>query len=173
MCIKQGFTIIEWLVSFCVTVLLVTLVFQFLANIYTAYVQRATYNNVFAQNTIALDHISRNISCATSQKKDWHVLSDTHILWHDEQNKRDIGYLFDKKNIYFLVRVKKKKKISKIRKNLLASNVKSVTFTPVIKQDNKYSIKSIHSIECSITFGTEDNTCCFDRVISLKNRVLR
>ena len=169
--IKQGFTLIEWLVSFCITILLVTLVFQFLANFYTAYVQRATHNSIFAQNVVALDHLSRNVSHAPAQKKLWHTFNDTHILWHDEQNNRNIGYLFEKHNIYFLVQAKhnnkhNKKRSKKIRKNLLASHIKRVTFTPIEKQG------IMQAIRCSITFGLEENTCCFDRIVSLQNKVL-
>jgi len=160
---KQGFTIVEWLVSFCITVLLVTLVFQFLVSFYTGYLERASYNAIFSQGGVALDHISREISCAPCQKSLWRKVDPTHILWHDEQNNRDIGYVFKKQNLYFLVRNKQNKKT---RKNLLVRNIQNVTFTMFIKHT------IIQSVQCCIVFGTKDATCCLERIISIKNRVL-
>jgi len=55
--VMQGFTIIEWLVSFFITVLLITIVFQFLAQFYAGYIKRSVDNTLFTQSFVALDAI--------------------------------------------------------------------------------------------------------------------
>jgi len=155
--ISGGFTIIEWLVSFCITLLLLILIFQFSGKFYADYIKRSETNTIFAQNVVALDNISRDILQAPCQKKLWEILSEDHIVWLDENKKIKRGYLFKNQKIYFL-----KNK----RKNLIANYVKKLRFIPSVIDD------IIHSVHCIIEFGAQKKTCCLERVIYIKNRVL-
>ncbi|MFC1842296.1 PilW family protein [Candidatus Dependentiae bacterium] len=161
---KNGFTIIEWLISFFITLLMVTLVFQFSSQFYSRLLVRSQLTNAFSESYAALDHISRHISQAPAQKNKWDIdySSGATLKWYDQERETKIGYIFKNQKIYFVVNK---------RKNIMACNIKSLYFSPIIVGGQ------IKSIKCEITFFnnnflSNNKIKKLERLIALKNRVI-
>lgn len=153
-------TVIEWLISFFITILIVIVVFQLSAKIYSNLLRGSQFNNLFAENYSALEHISRTISGAPHQKNKWSKFGDREVVWWDQLQKKNIGYKYEKKKIFFLVGK---------RKNLIATNISNFKLTPNIDNIDNNEIKSI---KCFVEFEIKNKSCSFKRLICLKNRIV-
>ena len=151
---KRGFTILEWVISFFITVTILTVVFQFSAKIYSQLIGSSRFNAMFSDVTVALDAMTKNIFQAPAEKNKWKKISSIHIMWKDEQTKTVVGYLYEKQNLFF---VKGK------RKNVIARNLKNVKFAATVEREE------IKSIRCVIAFSCHQKKYTVDRLIILKN----
>ena len=176
--LRKGFTIIEALISFGITILLVTLVFQFSAQFYSGLVERSKLNTVFLENYSAFDHIVRNLSQACGKKENWLKVSGSNIVWRESYDtgtskkgadKLDRGYELSEKGLCFIMG---SYSVSgdfwkKGRKNLLSSSIKEINFVPNISQETG----NISCIVCKIVFEVKDKSYKLVRVIGLKNGI--
>jgi len=170
---SYGFTIIEWLVSFFVTIILITLVFQFSAQLYTRIVTNARYNSVCLESYLALEHMAKHIALAPCEKKYWGITSNKEIAWRNAQG-HTVGYLWDDNSIYFVTKkYNNTKKRVRARKNLLAKQVQSFTFTPLYYPQSFGGLAKLYAIRCNIVCISKEKTSTFSRVIYLKNRVIK
>lgn len=179
---KEGFTIIEALVSFFITVLLISLLFNFSLNFYSSLSQRSFHNKIFMENFSAMDHIFRNISQAPMDAKNWLVFSQKHIVWRDTGAKLDFGYELKEgpenkidnngtnKGLYFLVGNYGVDGWVKKRSNLMSKSIDSIKFS----KEMSFSGQEVKAVGCNIKFLVSDTIGMknISRVIFLKNRVI-
>jgi hypothetical protein len=169
---RTGFTIIEALVSFFITILLVSLVFQFSAKFYSSLLERSKFNSIYLENYSALDHIVRNVSQASCNKVDWKKISTDQIIWHDSENKIDMGYIMQDQNLYFITGSYMGDSWSNNRRNLLSACTKEIKFSKNIRVggfEGDSNQGFISSIACTIVFNMKNRSYELKRVIGLKN----
>jgi hypothetical protein len=173
---KPGFTIIEALISFFITILLVSLVFQFSARFYSNLLERSKFNSIFLENYSDLDHIVRNVSQAPCNKENWLKISPAQIIWRDIENGVDMGYVMQDKNLYFVTGNYARDSWSKHRKSLLSSCTKEIKFVKnrslLDPSDRESKPGYIGSIVCCVVFiDVKNKSYELKRVIGLKNGV--
>lgn len=161
-----GFTIIEAIISFFITILLVTQVFQFSAKFCSGLLERSKFNSVFLENYTAFDHIVRNLSQVSSNKDNFMDISDSQIIWRDD-NKIDSGYIIKDNNLYFIIGSYKDGAWLTQRKNLLSSSTKEIKFLKIVDGDPNY----IKAVNCTFVYEFKDKNYEFKRVIGLKNGI--
>ena len=151
---KKGFTIIEWLISFFITLLVLTLVFQFSAKIYSQLLRSSRYNTMFTDITVALDAMSIHIFQAPDEMSAWKQIAPVQLLWVDQKSKTACGYLYEKNTLFF---------IKGKRKNILMRNLEDVTF---IVQHTK---DVVQSVRCAVLFSYNKKIHTIRRLIIIKN----
>jgi len=166
--ITSGFTLIEWLVSFSITLILILLVFQFSAQFCSYFVEQSKINQVCLENHAALYHMMKKISQAPYEKNKWEKISGKEILWptHAQQdaqknNITHVGYRWNKDTLYFVA-----KKLGKKRgQSVLTKNIKSVNFLLNYKKNNE-----IKSVTCNIEYFFKDKSFTLSHEVMLQNR---
>lgn len=152
---SSGFTMLEWLISFCVTLIILTIIFQFSAKIYSQLLCNAKCNRMFTEVYVAFDAMSRDISQAPFEKKQWSVVSSSHITWASADSFASLGYFYKNSKLFF---------VKNNRKNLLLDGIKTLEFTINIFG------KQVRSVVCDLSFVCNNKTYSASRTIVLKNR---
>lgn len=166
---KSGYTIIEALIAFFITILLIMLIFQFSVQFYVGLIEKSKFNSVYVENYLAFDHIVRNISKASSKKEAWVKIADNQVIWRESDNKAVRGYLMKDQNLYYITGEYNYSEgvWLKQRKSLLSSSIKDIKFV----QNLSENIGLISSISCKIVFVLKNKDFEFVRVIGLKNGI--
>jgi len=163
---KEGFTLIEWLVSFALIIFIATLLFQFSALLQIKINKSSTISNHLSEIFSAVDLISRKIYAAPIKKEKWKKISKEQIVWHDHPTKKEAGWIFENEKIFFFTGTYQDGRWKIKRKNLVASNIKKVVFKVNIVDD---FVRSIHFL---LESKIKDKVYLFERDIVMRNRFL-
>jgi hypothetical protein len=169
---SKGFTILEALISFFITIIIVQQVFQFSAKFYCKLLNRSHYSGVFVENFAAIDHISRTIARSFEDGQDNLQFTNSQFIWRNFGDKVDLGYVCEGGKLYFVVGKYENNDWVKKRKNLISSSVKNISFSKIIDitgNNPAVVIPTYRSILCKIVFKLESIDCSLSRVILLKN----
>ncbi|KKP27322.1 MAG: hypothetical protein UR12_C0028G0003 [candidate division TM6 bacterium GW2011_GWF2_30_66] len=178
---KLGYTLIEAIIAFSITILLIMLIFQFSAQFYAGLLEKSKFNTIYLENYLAFDHIVRNISKASGKKEAWLKITDNQVIWRESDNiegdfvsnsdkKIAKGYIMQDQSLYY---VTGSYNIaggfwSSQRRSLLSSVIKDIKFSQNLSEDNAFII----SITCKIDFYLKNKKFEFVRIIGLKNGIL-
>ena len=165
-CCKGGFTIIEWLTSFFATLVILTVVFQFSAQMYARLLQNAKHNARFTEVSVALDTMSKQIAQAPGPKSRWKKISKNLLVWHDEDANMDIGYFYEKKKLFFVTGSYVGDDWKRKRKNIIANHLEKCELSVVIDH------AMVTSVRCRVTFLGKKKPRTLERVMLVKNRVI-
>lgn len=154
MYVKSGFSLVEALISILIATILSFLVFQFASSFYSDLLNRFRFENIFLENYCALDHISRNVSMASKDRKDWQKVSDNEIVFRGFENK-SVGYFLHGSNLYFITGDYKDGSWKGARKNLISKSVKEIKFflnfqDSEAKNSETQNSKTVSGLTCKI-----------------------
>ncbi|MCK5632254.1 prepilin-type N-terminal cleavage/methylation domain-containing protein [bacterium] len=164
-CVQKGFTLIEWLIYFFLTTVVLTGLFHFIATMNQQIRILEKKNTSIASLSIVCDAFVRDVSCASQNLATWNEISEKKISWNS--NHKKITWQQEKNNI---VRIKHEK--GKSRKSIVARNITSITFKPFYKKILSNTKKQLSHIVCSITRFIKKQPQHFKRVAYLKNEMI-
>jgi|SRR5579859_3202908 len=164
---KNGFTVIEFLVYFMLTVMLTMLLNQAALYIHQHTKSHMVYCSTWLQAMTAIDLLSQDVETSSYESVLWKKLSE-HELIMPGQRQVDIGWSVYKNN---LVRI-----VGSFNKHLNTWHHKRRTI--VLKGVSKASFKvertqkSVVAITLLISFNIDTASCDLDRRVMIKNRVV-
>jgi len=164
MFVKNGYTLVEWLISFFLVIFVVTLLFQFSTHVNSKLAAISKKSNLFTEVFAAVDAVTRKLYCAPCQTKFWKDLRKDSLVWHDPIEKKDFGWLFQKNQLFFVTGTFSNALWKRKRKNLVARNIESWKFIPHKKAER------ITAIDCEVLMRISNKEYRCKRRIGLRNR---
>jgi len=165
--VKKGFSIIEWLISFFLILLILTSVFQscVVMNKHLLKTSKSAYK--CAELCSAFDMVVRYISSAPFQPNVWKKLSRNELIWHDKALHADIGCCIENRNIFIIKGTYVNGAWHKKRRNLIARNIDRFDFYPHYAKKNLLcNIRLVLEAEC------EGKSYTFERIVYIQNRIV-
>jgi len=163
---KNGFTIIEWLVSFFLFLLVTTFAFQIVTRVHANLYRYGKRSHYAAQLYAALDVLRRKVYQAPSEKSKWKKISDSELIWYDERENLDVGWFVEKEQFFMATGLYEQDRWKKRRRNLIAKNIRTIKFDNHANENNIKSIRILLEGECE---GKKYN---FERIMALRNRIV-
>jgi len=164
--VKKGFSLIEWIISLSILVLLISYALQFFVVSASRLYSGCQNGVVCSELCSAFDTVVRYIYSAPCDSKKWKGLQKGKQVWHDANKKRDVGCLFENGNLFLVVGTYIKGTWKKRRKNLLVRNIKRFELIPHIKK------KIVRSVTCIIEGECNGRIYTFKRTTNLRNRCM-
>ncbi len=165
--LRKGFSIIEWLFSFVLILLILTYVFQATVVMNKSLLKVSKRSYKCSELCSAFDMVVRHIYSAPFAVAQWKQLNTYELVWYDQASHADIGCKMEKGKVFIIKGLYKNGSWSKKRKNLIARDVHRFEFYPhYVKKDSVGSIRCVLQAEC------EGKIYKFERIVCIKNGVV-